>query len=67
MLNGLNNKSGTRLEVAAADQALLTPATFSAATQKFGYRVNPAFGTPTATQVTLTQQFQMQVGVRYSF
>ncbi len=67
VLNGIDRDWGRRLEVASADAVLLAPSGFSAATQKFAYRVNENFGTATPSQFTLTQQFQMQLGLRYSF
>lgn len=67
VLNGLSPRWGRQLEVAAADQALLTPVGFDPATSRFAYRVNGNYGKATPSQFTLTQQFQMQLGVRYSF
>jgi hypothetical protein len=67
VLNGLNRDWGRRLEVSANDQALLIPRTFDPTTLKYSYGVNATYGTATPSQLTLTQQFQMQLGVRYSF
>ena len=67
VLNGLDRDWGRRLEVATTDAILLNPIAFNATTQKFSYRVNPTFGRATPSQFTLTQQFQMQLGLRYSF
>lgn len=67
VLNGLKKSWGRRVEVASTDQILLVPSAFDATTKKYSYRVNPTFATATPTQFTLTQQFQMQLGARYSF
>jgi outer membrane receptor protein involved in Fe transport len=67
ILNGLSAKKGHRLEVSAADQALLNVQSFDRTKKQYVYQVNPTFGKATPTQFTLTQQFQMQVGMRYSF
>lgn len=67
VLNGLDRDWGRRLEVSANDQALLIPRAFDPATLRYTYGVNPTYGTATPSQLTLTQQFQMQLGVRYSF
>jgi hypothetical protein len=67
ILNGLSKGRGRFLEVSPADQALLTPVAFDPATLRYTYRVNPSFGTATPSQVTLAQQFQMQLGARYAF
>jgi hypothetical protein len=53
--------------VSSTDQALLSTTKFDPTTQKFTYRVNNTFGRATPSQFTLTQQFQMQLGVRYTF
>jgi outer membrane receptor protein involved in Fe transport len=67
VLNGLSDKHGKRLEVSAADQALFTVQSFDRTARQFTYQLNPSFGTATPSQFTLTQQFQMQLGLRYSF
>ncbi|HWJ23470.1 MAG TPA: carboxypeptidase regulatory-like domain-containing protein [Gemmatimonadaceae bacterium] len=67
VLNGLNKDWGKRLEVSSTDQALLSTTKFDPTTQKFTYRVNNTFGRATPSQFTLTQQFQMQLGLRYTF
>ena len=68
VLNGLNKDWGKRNEVSFGNQALLTPTAFSTASgaPKFTYRVNTAFGQATPESF-LTTQFQMQLGLRYSF
>ena len=67
VLNGLSKKHGTRLEVSAADQALLNVTGFDRTARQYVYQVNPSFGTATPTQFTLNQQFQVQLGLRYGF
>ncbi|HEX8117174.1 MAG TPA: TonB-dependent receptor, partial [Pyrinomonadaceae bacterium] len=67
IINGISRNKGKRLEVSAADQSLLNVVAFDRTKRQYIYQVNPTFGTATPTQVTLTQQFQMQVGMRYSF
>ena len=67
IINGISKNKGKRLEVSSADQSLLNVVGFDRTKRQFVYQVNPSFGTPTPTQFTLTQQFQMQVGLRYSF
>lgn len=68
VLNGLNKDWGKRNEVSFGNQALLTPTAFSTASgaPKFTYRVNTAFGQATPESF-LTNQFQMQLGLRYAF
>jgi hypothetical protein len=68
VLNGLNKDWGKRNEVSFGNQALLTPTAFSTASgaPKFTYRVNTGFGQATPESF-LTTQFQMQLGLRYSF
>ena len=67
IVNGISKNKGKRLEVSVADQALLNVQGFDRTKRQFVYQVNPSFGKATPTQFTLNQQFQMQLGVRYSF
>ncbi|HEX2718837.1 MAG TPA: TonB-dependent receptor [Gemmatimonadaceae bacterium] len=66
VLNGLNKEWGKRNEVLGGNQALLTPTAFTAATSRFSYRVNTTFGRATPESF-LTSQFQMQLGLKYTF
>jgi hypothetical protein len=67
VLNGLNDAWGRRLEVGANDEVLLAPVAFDSHSLRYEYRVNTAFGRATPTQLSLSQQFQLQLGVRYGF
>jgi len=68
VLNGLNKDWGKRNEVSFGNQALLVPTAFSTAsgTPKFSYRVNTTYGRATPESF-LTNQFQMQLGAKYTF
>ncbi|MEJ7811236.1 MAG: carboxypeptidase regulatory-like domain-containing protein [Gemmatimonadaceae bacterium] len=67
LLNGLNRKWGQRKEVQFAGAQFLVPAGFDPAQRKFRYRVNEQFGQATTANIFTSQQFQMQLGLRYNF
>lgn len=67
ILNGLNPHWGRRLEVSATDEVLLAPVAFDPLAEQYTYRVNTGFGRATPTQLSLNQQFQVQIGARYEF
>ncbi|HEX2781785.1 MAG TPA: hypothetical protein VHM30_19925, partial [Gemmatimonadaceae bacterium] len=66
VLNGLNKDWGQRNEVSGGNQALLVPTAFSTVTNRFSYRVNTTFARATPESF-LTTQFQMQLGLKYTF
>ena len=67
VLNGLDRDWGRRLEVPDDNQWLLQPAGFDATAKKFRYRVNEDFGETIPAVNFASQQFQMQLGMRYNF
>lgn len=67
VLNVLQDNWGANVGVAGSDTELLTVEGYTAATGTYRYSVNPSFGTLSDLTPFRTDQFQMQVGVRYSF
>ncbi|MDB4908136.1 MAG: putative oar protein [Gemmatimonadetes bacterium] len=67
LLNGLSKNQGKRFEVQSANEQALQPRGFSQATQKFTYSYNTNFGLTEPSAFGLSQQFQVQLGVRYAF
>jgi hypothetical protein len=67
VLNGIDRDWGRRLEVPDDNQWLLQPAGFDGASRQFRYRVNETFGEETPAVNFASQQFQMQLGLRYNF
>ncbi len=67
LLNGLKSSWGQRLEVQAANTGALTTRGFNAATQRYVYQYNTNFARTEPSAFALSQQFQVQLGARYSF
>ena len=67
LLNGLNSKWGQRNEVQAANTGALTTRGFNATAKRYVYQYNTNFGKSEASAFGLSQQFQVQLGARYSF
>lgn len=67
VLNVLKDNWGANLGVAGDDTELLAVEGFDAATGTYQYSVNPSFGTLSDLTPFRSDQFQAQVGVRYSF
>ena len=67
LLNGLNSKWGQRNEVQAANTGALTTRGFNPATQRYIYQYNTNFGRQEPSAFGLSQQFQVQLGARYTF
>ena len=67
LLNGLRSKWGQRNEVQPTNEQALQPRAFDAGTSRFIYQYNTSFGTYEPSAFGLSQQFQMQLGMRYLF
>jgi len=67
VLNVLKDNWGANMGVAGSDAELLAVEGFDAATGTYQYSVNPSFGTLSDLTPFRSDQFQVQVGVRYSF
>jgi hypothetical protein len=67
LFNLFDSEYGRYVDVNSTNRGLLTPRSFNTTTNKFIYDVNPTFGTTTANDANQTQQFQMQLGLRYNF
>ena len=67
VLNGLSSKWGQRFEVQAANEQALLPRGFNATTNRFAYQYNTNFAKEEPSAFGLSQQFQAQLGLRYSF
>ena len=67
LLNGLSSKWGQRFEVQAVNEQALQPRGFNATTRRFAYQYNTNFGKEEPSAFGLSQQFQMQLGIRYAF
>ena len=67
LLNGLKSTYGQRFEVQGANTGALTTRGFNAATQRYIYQYNTNFAKLEPSPFGLSQQFQMQLGARYSF
>jgi outer membrane receptor protein involved in Fe transport len=67
LLNGLNSKWGQRNEVQAANTSALASRGFNATTQRYIYQFNTNFAKEEPSAFGLSQQFQVQLGARYTF
>ena len=68
VLNGLNSDWGQRNEVQAVNEQALQPRGFIAGTtNRFAYQYNTNFAKREPSAFGLSQQFQMQLGLRYAF
>jgi outer membrane receptor protein involved in Fe transport len=67
LLNGLKKSWGQRNEVQSVNEQALQPRGFDAATQRFIYQYNTNFGKTEPSAFGLSQQFQVQLGARYTF
>ena len=67
LLNGLKSSWGQRNEVHAANTGALTTRGFNASTQRYVYQYNTNFAKLEPSPFGLSQQFQVQLGARYSF
>jgi hypothetical protein len=67
VLNGLKSSWGQRNEVQATNMGALTTRGFNATTQRYLYQYNANFGKAEPSAYALSQQFQVQLGARYSF
>ena len=67
LLNGLSKTQGRRFEVQGANEQALQPRGFNQTTQRFTYSYNTNFGLTEPSAFGLSQQFQIQLGVRYAF
>ena len=68
LLNGLNSSWGQRNEVQATNEQALQPRGFVAGTtNRFVYQYNTNFAKHEPSAFGLSQQFQMQLGLRYAF
>lgn len=67
LLNGLSASLGQRNEVQAANTGALTTRGFDASKQRFVYAYNTSFAMAEPSSYALSQQFQVQLGARYSF
>ena len=67
LLNGLKSKWGQRNEVQSANEQALAPRGFDPAANRFIYLYNTNFGKQEPSAFGLSQQFQTQLGIRYTF
>lgn len=67
LLNGLRSSWGQRNEVQSANEQALQPRGFNATTQRYVYQYNTNFGKLEPSAFGLSQQFQVQLGARYTF
>jgi outer membrane receptor protein involved in Fe transport len=68
LLNGLKSSWGQRNEVQATNEQALQPRGFVAGTtNRFAYQYNTNFAKQEPSAFGLSQQFQMQLGIRYAF
>jgi hypothetical protein len=74
VLNGLNKNWGRRMAVddgssgsGGSGTSALVPSGFNTVTNKYRYVANPAFGKPTIADTFSSNQFQVQLGLRYNF
>jgi hypothetical protein len=68
LLNGLSSKWGQRFEVQAVNEQALQPRGFiNGTTPRYAYQYNTNFGKEEPSAFGLSQQFQMQLGIRYAF
>jgi hypothetical protein len=67
VLNGLKSAWGQRFEVQAVNEQALQPRGFNAGTNRFAYQYNTNFGKYEPSAFGLSQQFQVQLGLRYAF
>ena len=67
LLNGLKSTWGQRNEVQAANTGALTTRGFNATTRRYVYQYNTNFAKLEPSPFGLSQQFQVQLGARYSF
>jgi hypothetical protein len=67
LLNGLRSTLGQRNEVQGVNTGALTTRGFDATTQRYIYQFNTNFARPEPSAFGLSQQFQIQLGARYTF
>ena len=67
LLNGLRKSLGQRNEVQSANEQALQPRGFNPGTSRYVYQYNSNFGKTEPSAFGLSQQFQVQLGVRYQF
>jgi hypothetical protein len=67
LLNGLSSKWGQRNEVQAVNTSALTSRGFDATRQRYIYQFNTNFAKEEPSAFGLSQQFQVQLGARYTF
>ncbi len=67
LLNGLKSSWGQRNEVQNVNTNALTSRGFNAATQRYVYQFNTNFAKEEPSAFGLSQQFQVQLGARYTF
>lgn len=67
LFNLIDRDYGRTVEVSGTNEGLLSVRGFNSARSQFVYDVNPTFGNATPSDVNVTQQFQMQLGLRYNF
>lgn len=67
LLNGLSKNQGRRFEVQSINEQALQPRGFNQATQRFTYAYNTNFGLAEPSAFGLSQQFQVQLGLRYAY
>ena len=67
LLNGLNKNWGQRNEVQAANTGMLSSRGFNPVANRFVYQYNTNFAKTEPSAFALSQQFQVQLGARYSF
>lgn len=67
LLNGLKSSWGQRNEVQAVNTGALSARGFDPVKQRYIYQYNTNFGLAEPSAFGLSQQFQVQLGARYSF
>ena len=67
LLNGLKSTWGRRFEVQGSNAGALSARGFNVTTQRYVYQYNTSFAKLEPSPFGLSQQFQMQLGARYSF
>jgi outer membrane receptor protein involved in Fe transport len=67
LLNGLRSSWGQRNEVQGTNTAALSARNFNPATQRYVYQYNTNFAKEEPSAFGLSQQFQVQLGARYTF
>ncbi len=67
LLNGLRSQLGQRNEVQSVNEQALQPRGFNPVTNRYVYQYNTNFGKTEPSAFGLSQQFQVQLGARYTF